>query len=63
MTLLTNLLEKKPVIGFIGTVGGIILPYMNAITPYLQFCGLLMGLAIGFLTIREKIKKNKKIKK
>ncbi len=61
MTILLDVLNKNPILGFAGSLGGAVLPFITQITPFLQFGGLLMGLAIGILTIREKIKKvNKK---
>jgi hypothetical protein len=52
----------KTVVGMISTIGGAVLPFIEFVTPYMQFTGMCLGLTIGVLTVREKIGKKKDAK-
>lgn len=58
-----DVLEEKPVIGFISSVGAFILPFMkDIIIPACQYAGVLIGLAIGITTLYLNILKIKERK-
>lgn len=64
MNLIYATLDKKPIIGIISSISGSILPFIDSITPVLQFFGVVIGVVIGIMTFAEKIratrtKKNK----
>jgi hypothetical protein len=50
-----QLLSKHPTIGVFSSIGGSILPTIEALTPLLQFSGLVIGLLIGAITLALKI--------
>ena len=59
-----SFLAHNPVIGFISTIIGFVAPFIDALMPILQLGTLIVGLAIGLLTLEAKLKerKNGKIK-
>ncbi len=62
MNLILDILGKNPGIGIVLSFGSVALPFINAITPYLQFLGIIIGLLIGILTVYIQIQKIKKRK-
>ena len=44
-------LRNHPMIGAGSVAGGSLLPFIQALSPYLQFLGLCIGLLIGGLTL------------
>ena len=49
-------LRNHPMIGMGSVAGGSLLPFIQALSPYLQFFGLILGLLIGLLTLAIKWK-------
>lgn len=62
-----SLLAAHPSIGFSASIGAAILPYINALEPIFSLIGLMIGLAIGLVTLRIKLielrRKRKNVKK
>jgi len=51
MSKLLTFLQQKPAAGLASTAAGSALPWIEAMSPFLQFIGLCTGLVIGGLTI------------
>jgi len=49
-------LRNHPMIGMGSAAGGSLLPFINTLSPYLQFLGLLIGILIGLFTLAIKWK-------
>ena len=49
-------LRQYPVIGIGTSIGGSALPFIEWLSPYLQFVGLVLGVTIGLITVVLKIK-------
>ena len=47
-------LRNHPLIGMGSAAGGSLLPFIQVLSPYLQFIGLCIGLIIGGLTLALK---------
>ncbi len=65
MNLIHNLsqtLSKSPEIGVLSSLVATVLPFIESVTPILQFAGLAVGLAIGVLTLAIKFKEYKKLR-
>lgn len=58
MDKLTIALANKPVVGGAASVGTGVAAYCDVITPYLEFGTLVIGIAIGLLTLYGLIRKN-----
>ena len=51
-----NTLQKYPILGIISSFGGCILPYIQTLSPIIQFFGMIIGVLIGIFTLLIKIK-------
>ena len=62
MNFIYAILDKKPLIGALSAFSGVLIPFIESITPILQFFGVIIGLLIGVMTVIEKRRsiKNKK---
>jgi len=54
MNFIYAILDKKPLIGAFSAFLGGLIPFIEAITPILQFLGVILGLLIGVMTVIEK---------
>ena len=50
-------LETKPLFGFISTVTGVSVSFIELMTPILQFFGLVIGVLIGAFTLYFRVMK------
>jgi hypothetical protein len=50
-----DFLRKHPTLGFATSLWAFVQPFMNTLTPILQFIALIIGLMIGAITLRLKI--------
>lgn len=57
MTKILLFLETRPLFGLISTGAGVSFPFIETITPILQFFGLLIGVLIGAFTLYFRIMK------
>ena len=44
-------LRAHPILGIGSVLGGSLLPFIQSLSPYLQFLGLCIGLLVGALTL------------
>ena len=51
-----NTLQKHPILGIISSIGVFILPYIEMLSPIIQFFGMIIGVLIGIFTLLIKIK-------
>lgn len=51
---INHLLSDHPEIGILGSVGSFLLSLINNLTPVLQFIALIIGVAIGIVTLMIK---------
>ena len=54
--MIVDTLKHHPSIGILSSGGAVAVPFIDFISPYLQFAALVVGLAIGFLTLAIKIR-------
>lgn len=62
-----DFLRKHPTLGFVTSLWAFLQPFLDVVTPLLQFAALVIGVLIGALTLRLKLmeyneKKVKQIK-
>ena len=57
MHYLLNQLTEKPLIGMTATSGGLAVTFIDAVTPICQLIAVLVGIAVGILTIVLTLKK------
>lgn len=50
-----DFLRKHPTLGFVTSLWAFVQPFLNTLTPILQFVALVVGLMIGCITLRLKI--------
>lgn len=50
-----DFLRKHPTLGFLTSLWAFIQPFMDTLTPILQFIALVIGVGIGALTLRLKL--------
>lgn len=55
MNSLKSFLATHPFIGLGSSIGGGIMPFIVSLTPILQVAGIILGLAIGYLTLEAKL--------
>jgi prepilin signal peptidase PulO-like enzyme (type II secretory pathway) len=60
ITYVNSFLSEKPMVGMYSSFGGFIIPFIDAITPILQFLGVLVGLAVGIITFMVQMKNYRK---
>ncbi len=57
-----DILSKHPILGAFISIGGSLFPFLNTISPLVQFIGMIVGVLIGILTLAIKYKEYKNIK-
>lgn len=60
---LLETLSRKPVIGYISSLGASAISFLDDIMPWCQFAGIIIGLLVGVLTIIAKTLEIRKLKK
>ena len=56
MPKLLDLLKEYPAFGFLSTTTAALQAFIETSTPVLQFLGLLIGVAIGIITLALKVR-------
>jgi hypothetical protein len=63
MTLLLQFLSRKPEIGAFSSLGASMLSVFDNVISWCQLAGILLGIAVGILTVIAKLLEIKKLKK
>lgn len=63
LTLILQFLSRKPEIGAFSSLGASILTVFDNIVVWCQLAGILLGIAVGVLTVIAKILEIKKLRK
>ena len=50
-----DFLRKHPTLGFVTSLWAFLQPFLDTLTPILQFVALVIGIGIGVLTFRLKL--------
>jgi hypothetical protein len=50
-----DFLRKHPTWGFVASIWAFIQPFLDVVTPLLQFAALVIGVMIGAITLRLKL--------
>ena len=62
MTLILDFLSRKPGIGLLSSLGTSAISLIDDILPWCQLAGIIIGLAVGILTVIAKLLEIKKLK-
>lgn len=62
MDSINKMLGDHPVLGISSSIGGSTLPFLDLLSPILSISGMIIGILIGIVTLKIKLKEWKKIK-
>ena len=62
MDSINKVLGDHPVLGIRTSIGGSTLPFLDLLSPILSVAGMIIGILIGIVTLKIKLKEWKKVK-
>lgn len=63
MMIILDFLSRKPIMGVISSLSASLIANMDDIIPWCQLIGIILGVAVGVLTIIAKLLEIKKLRK